>query len=92
MSGPLQIHGEATPPNQRIRDEWAESLADHLTARGWSRKDLRASLLERGVKVTEQAVGQWLRGETSPRPHTQAVIAAVLGVPAHRLFPVSIAS
>jgi transcriptional regulator with XRE-family HTH domain len=88
----LLIVGSETSHAVALRREWAESLRDHLAAQGMSRKALRLRLAELGVNVTEQAIGCWLRGETSPRPSHQAVLAAVLRVPVRRLFPIEPAS
>lgn len=77
--------------SQRLRGEWAESLQEHMDARlpsKMTRKELVAALGVVGCQVTVQAVGQWLRGETSPRPHHQAALAAVFQVPVRRLFPI----
>jgi transcriptional regulator with XRE-family HTH domain len=56
--------------------------------RSLSRRALRDRLAAYGVDVTVQAIGCWLRAETSPRPEHQAALAAALGVPAHTLFPI----
>lgn len=81
-------------PSERLRGEWAESLREHMDARlpaPMTRKELVAALDLVGCKVTVQAVGQWLRGETSPRPHHQAALSAVFQVPVRRLFPIEAA-
>lgn len=76
---------------QRIRRDWAVSLAEHMQAGGVSRKELRRRLERHGVEVTEQAIGCWIRAETSPRVEHQAAIAAALRVPVRRLFPIELA-
>ncbi len=81
------IEGESDPA-KRLRAEWGQSLEEHLDARNMRRKELVERLKDLGCEVSVQAVGQWVRGETSPRPHMQAAIATVLGVPVRRLFPV----
>lgn len=78
-------------PSAKLRAAWAASLDEHLRLKGISRKALVASLAERDVHVTVQAVGQWLRGETSPRPHVQGVIAAILQAPVRSVFPIEAA-
>lgn len=91
MTDVLQF-GSPTDPAKKLRREWAESLAEHLETKKISRKDLVARLAVVGCDVSQQAVGQWLRGETSPRPHHQAALAAVLDVPVRRLFPIEAAA
>lgn len=91
MTQPLTVDTNLGPA-ERLRREWADSLAEHLRLRKMSRKEFRNQLEATGCEVSIQAVGQWLRGETSPRPHHQAAIAAVLGVPARRLFPIEAAA
>lgn len=92
--------GTESDPAKRLRLEWAESLAEHMVAVGkltnsdgqaMSRKQLQRALADQGVEVTMQAIGCWLRGETSPRPHHQAALATVFSVPARRLFPIEAA-
>lgn len=87
-------------PARRLRLEWAESLNDHMAAIGkltnpdgapMSRKQLQHALAERGIEVSMQGIGCWLRGETSPRPHHQAALASIFAVPARRLFPIEAA-
>lgn len=85
------IQFDPTSPGAKLRAEWAKSLADHLRLKGITRKELVALLAERGVDVTVQAVGQWLRAETSPRPHVQGVIAAILKAPVRSVFPIEAA-
>lgn len=74
-------------PDERIRREWGELLAAHMETLGVSRKELQQRLAAVGVDVTHQAISQWLRGESSPRPHVQAAIAHVLRVPPRSLWP-----
>lgn len=83
--------GTESDPAKRLRLEWAESLEEHMAAVGMTRKQLQQALRERGVEVTMQGIGCWLRGETSPRPHHQAALASVFSVPARRLFPIEAA-
>ena len=80
--------GNEHDPSKRLRMEWAESLAEHMHAKGMSRKVLAQRLAALGCSVSIQAVGQWLRGETSPRPHHQAAVAAALQAPVRRVFPI----
>lgn len=76
-------------PSDKLRREWAESLADYMDAQGCSRKELQRRLKDRGVDVTLQTIGGWLRGEYSPRPHIQGHIGECLNSPAHRIFRVA---
>lgn len=91
---------KTTDPAQLLRNEWAASLSEHMAAWfdqdtaeiGMTRKRLQAELAKNGVDVSFQAVCAWLTGAYSPRPHHQAAIAKVLGVPVRRLFPIEIAA
>lgn len=85
------IQFDPDSPSARLRAEWAASLAEHLRLKGIARKELVALLGERGIEVSVQAVGQWLRAETSPRPHVQGVIAAILKAPVRAVFPIEAA-
>lgn len=69
---------------------WASNLADAITELGMTRKALVAALEDSGHPVSEQAVGAWLRGEYSPSPTHQAAIGAVLRIPPHLLFPITL--
>jgi hypothetical protein len=82
---------DPSSPNDKIRADWAASLAGFLDVKGMTRKELVAALAERDVEVSVQAVGQWLRAETSPRPHVQGVIAAILQAPVRSVFPIEAA-
>jgi transcriptional regulator with XRE-family HTH domain len=54
-----------------------------------SRKRLASELALLGIEVSPQAIGYWLRGEWSPKPHHQAALARVFDMPVSRLFPVT---
>ncbi len=74
---------------ERIRLEWADSLAEHMNLHGdMTRKQLRQALARYDVAVSEQAIGCWLRAETAPRPEHQAALASIFRVPVRRLFPI----
>jgi len=80
---------------KRRRRQWAQNLKDALASRPggeWSPKrfhrEVETALEGSGQTITIQAVYFWLSGETAPRPEMQNVIAQVLGIPAHLLFPV----
>lgn len=75
-------------PEQRLRFDWSESLAEHMKAQEVTVKQLVAKLAELDIEVTRQAVELWLKGQTSPRPHHQAALGTVFNVPARRLFPI----
>lgn len=87
MSATTYLGGEMTT-DQRIRQEWAESLAEHMTHRDMSVKQLVAALAELDVEVTRQAVESWLAGKTSPRPSHQAALGTVFDIPARRMFSI----
>lgn len=91
MAQLIQI-GSEQDPAKRLRQEWAESLREHLKAAGLSQKQFGRALADQGCKVSQQAISQWLLGETAPRPHHQAACAAALRVPARRLFPIEAAA
>jgi hypothetical protein len=82
--------GGAMDPDERLRHEWAESLAEHMAEQDVTVKKLRALLVELGpqYEVSRQGIESWLKGATSPRPHMQAALGTVLNVPARRLFPI----
>lgn len=84
---PVVIKIDSRDPATRQRIEWANSLASHMAELKVTRKDLQHRLAEAGYRVSLQAIGMWLRAETSPRPHMQSAIAHVLQVPARSLFP-----
>lgn len=97
MPKPLvTVIDKTTDPAQRLRNEWAASLREHMdgwfdqsTAEtGMSRKRLQAELANLDIEVSFQAVCSWLTGAYSPRAHHQAAISKVLGVPVRRLFPI----
>jgi hypothetical protein len=77
-----------TDPNVLYRERCAENLGDQMDLHGLSRKDLRLELADRGIAVTEQAIGTWLRAECAPRPHVQAALASILRTRVHILFPI----
>lgn len=86
-------------PAERLRKEWARSLAsemedwcDPATAkRGMSVKQLKALLDTAGCNVSVQAIYAWLAGDYSPRPVHQAVLAGIFGMKVHHLFPIEAA-
>lgn len=76
-------------PDERIRREWAELLTEFLEVAGINRKTLQQRLAAVGVDVTTRAIGQWMTGETSPRPSVQAAIAHVMHVPSRAMWPLT---
>jgi DNA-binding XRE family transcriptional regulator len=80
------IEGDMTPAKRR-RLRWGQNLDTQMKANGFKVKQLHRALLEHDVDVSTQAIYSWLKGETAPRPETQAVIAEVLRTRAHLLFP-----
>lgn len=91
MNEPYTL-GLERDPARRLRARWATLLRKQLSLREMTSKELRLELERRGLNVTRQAVDQWLAGKTSPRPHHQAVIAAVFQVPVESLFPIEVAA
>lgn len=96
----MTVIDKTTDPAQRLRNEWAASLGEHMDAwfdqdtaeSGMTRKRLHSELAALDINVSFQAVCAWLTGAYSPRPHHQAAIAKVLGVPVRRLFPIEMAA
>lgn len=86
---PYTAIGGATEPDERIRIEWGQSLAECMDAQDLTIKGLVAALeaLEPPITVTRQAVESWLTGKTSPRPYYQQAIGTVLNMPPRRVFP-----
>lgn len=70
------------------RVKWGENLSDQLGP--LTVKQFHRLLLDAGVDVTTQAIYSWKKGQTAPKPETQAVIARVLGTRPHLLFPVAV--
>jgi transcriptional regulator with XRE-family HTH domain len=89
MDTVIEVGGSS---GERLRREWGRALAGTMKSLGVTRKELALRLTARNAPVSVQAVGQWIRGETSPRPHMQAVIGEVLGVPAQLIFSIKAAS
>ena len=71
---------------ERLRASWGQTIAEQRIARGWTQAKLAETMSPR---VTQQAVGQWERGETAPRWHHQVAIAKALGVPHRLLFAIT---
>lgn len=92
LSKAVHLIGTDPDPAKRMRREWADSLSDTMQLRAMSRKELQHRLAELNVTVSVQAIGQWLRAETMPKVKHQGAIAAVLGQPVRRLFPVEAAA
>lgn len=74
--------GREPDPAKRLRKAWGVNIAHLRELRGLT----RAELAER-VGVTEQAVGTWERGESSPRPHLQIAVAEALDCEHGVVFP-----
>lgn len=90
--------GATADPDDLIRKEWSELLAEALRQAinpagrvGVNRKQLQQMLANVGIDVSVRATGQWLSGETAPRPSVQAAIAHVLHVPSRALWPLNYA-
>lgn len=87
MAKTRTVIGEATDPDERIRLDWAETLRDLLAERDWSPAKFRLLLLnEQHVDVSRQTVEAWLSGKYAPRPHVQAEIGTLFGIPARQIF------
>lgn len=80
--------GDLTTPAERIRLRWAATLAALLAQRELTVKQFRHELAAFGCDVTRQAIEQWLKGVTAPRPHHQAAIAAVFRLPVAAIFTI----
>lgn len=53
-------------------------------------KELHHAVVGEGLSISLQAVYLWLSGDTAPSVENQAVVARVIGVPHHMLYPVEI--
>lgn len=71
-----------------LRKLWSESLQEHLESKGLSAKQFHRLLLAAGHDLSLTTVYNWLNGTYAPTAFHQAVISAVLQVPARSLFPV----
>lgn len=69
-----------------IRRTYGERIATARDALGLNRRQLTVRLLAAGVHITPQAIDQWERGLTSPRPGIRRPLALVLDVAADELF------
>lgn len=94
---PYTVIGEATDPDERIRLEWAESLREAMAEQDINVPKLRSLLHELGVgsvkdgtlePVSRQTVEAWVSGKWAPRPHVQAALGTIFGIPARILFPI----
>lgn len=78
----------------RTEDTRAALYGGNLNAalgeQAMTRKQLAVELERIGFRVSEQAIGAWLRGEYAPSTTHQAAVAKVLRIPAHLLFPVTL--
>lgn len=82
------FENDGADPAKRLRVRWGQNLADAMEGNGkMTRKQLQRALEAEGLEVSLQAIGYWLKGDTAPRAHHQAVIAKVLKTRAHLLFP-----
>jgi transcriptional regulator with XRE-family HTH domain len=72
--------------DQALRRSWGTSIREHRKLREWTIDHLRD---EMGGAVTSQAIGQWERGETAPRPHHQLLLAQAFKVPHRSLFVIN---
>lgn len=85
-----KVIGGATDPDERIRIEWGQNLAEAMAAQDLMVKGLAKKLDDEfEIKVSRQAVESWLAGKYAPRPYVQGAIGAILGIPARVLFPIS---
>lgn len=90
-SGVASNEADTTPSAaEQRRVRWGQRLAAAIRQRDMSVSALHRALIRAGADVSLPAVYGWLSGEWAPTAEHQAVIARVLDVPAHELFPVDI--
>ena len=70
-----------------LRKEWAEALSEALEAKKLTAKQFQRMLLAAGHDLSLTTVYNWLGGIYAPTAFHQAVISAVLAMPARCLFP-----
>lgn len=71
----------ADPSPIALRRQWGKAIAERRDLIGMTRHQLAEA-----VGVTDQAVGTWERGESSPSPARQVAIAHALGISWAHLF------
>lgn len=75
-------------PAQRRRKRWGQNLKAALDDRDLKVRQFQQQLAVNGLDVSRQAIYWWLAGDVAPQAESQSVIAKVLEIPAHQLFPV----
>lgn len=71
---------EDADPAKRLRKKQGDQLRLIRTKlRGLTIREVAERMNELpGIQITEQAIGMWERGDTSPRPHFRIAICKVL--------------
>lgn len=83
-----QVIGGATNPDERIRIEWGQNLAEQMALRELTPKGLAQKIRDEfDETVSRQAVDAWIAGEYAPRPYMQGVLGALFAIPPRVLFP-----
>ncbi len=52
-------------------------------------KALHQALVDRGVKISKQAVYRWVSGDSAPTIENQLVVSEILGLPHSVVYPVN---
>lgn len=78
----VQTLGREPDPAKRLRQKQGAKLREIRTKfRGLSAAEVAERMNELdGITITQQAISQWERGETTPRPHLQVAVCKVLDV------------
>jgi len=82
VNAPVTQIGTEPDPAVRLRQLWGRNISRLRELRGMTRAELALA-----CDVSEAAVGQWERGETTPRPHKQIAAAKALDAEHGVVFP-----
>lgn len=82
MTPALTQIGTEPDPAVRLRQLWGRNIKRLRELRGMTRAQLAEA-----CNVSEAAIGQWERGETTPRPHKQIAAAKALDAEHGVVFP-----
>lgn len=84
------LHDGESPAN-RLRRIHGENIRRMRRLRGLTQAELADHMAGIDCPVTRQAIATWETGGSTPRPHHQAALARVLGIPHAALFPMEAA-
>ena len=72
--------GRDPDPAHRLRTSQGAKLRTTRELRGLSQHHVARIMERNGVTITPQAISQWERGETTPRPHMRVAVARALDI------------